>query len=134
MGRFDESLAWLHKAIEIDPDFAIGYLMIGLHYWGAEGQLDEAVRWFRKSVSVDPGSPRVIRSLFSAGFSWISAISIAPSTGSSDPSSWARRDFLDPNFAMQLLHLYLGDEATALDYARKSHANFPRSPNSPGSF
>jgi tetratricopeptide (TPR) repeat protein len=47
---------------------------------------------------------------------------------------WIERSFeLGPesfwaNSAMQFLHLYLGDEATALDYARKSHANFSSDP------
>jgi tetratricopeptide (TPR) repeat protein len=45
---------------------------------------------------------------------------------------WIERSFelgpesLFPNLAMQFLQLYMGDEAAALDYARKSHANFPR--------
>ncbi|MBW2694237.1 MAG: winged helix-turn-helix domain-containing protein, partial [Deltaproteobacteria bacterium] len=57
VGQFDESLAWYHKAIEMDPNLVGSYEYIGLHYWSAEGQLDEAVRWFRKGVSLDPGNP-----------------------------------------------------------------------------
>jgi tetratricopeptide (TPR) repeat protein len=125
VGQFDESLAWYRKLIEIDPDFAGSYRMIGFHYWNAEGQLDEAVRWTRKSVSVDPGNPHTVASLgrlfldlgdLDRAEYWIErSIELAPES------------FL-PNLAMQLFHLHLGDEAAALDYARKSHANFPRAP------
>ena len=120
VGRFDESLAWYHKGDRGRSRlcdaviFAIGIPLLEL----AEGQLDEAVRWFRKSVSLDPGNPRT-ESLFSAGCSWISAISIAPNTGSKDRSSWAPEGFFS-NLAMELLHLYRGDLSTALEYGRRA--------------
>jgi tetratricopeptide (TPR) repeat protein len=99
--------------------------MIGIQYWDAKGQLDEAVRWTRNSVSVDPGRPTETALL---GWFFLDL-------GDLDRAEyWIERSielgpesFL-PNLAMQLLHLYLGDEATALDYARKNHANFPREP------
>ena len=48
-------------------------------------------------------------------------ISIEPSPGSSDPSSWVRKAS-GPILPCTLLHLYRGDEAAALDYARRAFA------------
>jgi tetratricopeptide (TPR) repeat protein len=117
VGRFDESLAWYRKSIEIDPDFAVGYFWIGIHYWTAKGQLDEAVRWLRKSVSVDPGSPDP-----AAFLGWLFL-----DLGDLDRAEyWIERSIelgpekFGPNVAMQLFHLYRGDLSTALEYGRRA--------------
>ena len=57
--------------------------------------------------------------LISAGFSWISAISIAPNTGLERSIELAPESFF-PNLAMQDLHLYRGDLSTALEYGRRA--------------
>jgi tetratricopeptide (TPR) repeat protein len=126
LGRFDEALARYQRAIEIDPGYAQSYTLIGGHYWSVLGQLDEAVVWFTKSIPFDPGNPRS-----SAELGWLFL-------DLGDPGKaeyWIERSFelgpesFFPNDAMQTLHLYLGDEATALDYARKSYASFSQYPS-----
>jgi tetratricopeptide (TPR) repeat protein len=121
LGRFDEALARYQKAIEVDPGWAQAYASIGRHYWWVSGQLDEGVVWYAKSISLDPDNPSS-----SAELGWAFL-------GLGDPSKaeyWIERSIelgpesFWPTVIMQFLHLYLGDEATALDYARKSHANF----------
>jgi tetratricopeptide (TPR) repeat protein len=114
VGRFDESLAWFRKTIEIDPDFAIGYLWIGFHYWRAEGQLDEAARWLRMSVSVDPGHANSLGRLFldlgdlDRAEYWIErSIELAP-------------EGFFATLAMQLFHLNRGDLSAALEYGRRA--------------
>ena len=125
LGRFDEALARYQRAIEVDPGYAQAYTAIGHHYWSVLAQLDEAVVWFTKGISLDPGNPSK-----SAVLCWLFL-------DLGDPGKaeyWIERSLelgpesLASNLAMQLLHLHLGDEAAALDYARKSHANFPRNP------
>jgi TolB-like protein/Tfp pilus assembly protein PilF len=122
LGRFDEALAGYEKLIAIDPSFALGYHALGSHYWFVTGQLDEAVVWIRKSIALDLGNhqyPAVLGMLFmdlgdpdTAEF-WINrSIELGPET------------FL-PNFAMQLLRLYQGDEVASLDYGRKALAMVP---------
>jgi tetratricopeptide (TPR) repeat protein len=117
VGRFDESLVWLHKSIEIDPDFAVGYQSIGFYYWNAEGRLDEAARWLRRSVSVDPGNPGNI-----AFLGWLFL-----DLGDLDRAEyWIERSIeLAPegfyeNIAMELFHLYRGDLSAALEYGRRA--------------
>jgi TolB-like protein/Tfp pilus assembly protein PilF len=117
LGRFDESLAWHHKSIEIDPDFAVGYLFIGLHHWDTEGKPDEAVRWLRKSVSVDPRSFDTSAYL---GFLFLDL-------GDLDRAEyWIERSMeLAPesfltNFSAELFHLYQGDLSAALEYGRRA--------------
>jgi tetratricopeptide (TPR) repeat protein len=74
-------------------------------------------------VSLDPGNPQN-----SAFLGWLFL-----DLGDLDRAEyWIERSIelapesFIPNIAMHFLHLYLGDEATALDYARKSYAIYPR--------
>jgi TolB-like protein/Tfp pilus assembly protein PilF len=120
LGRFDEALARYQRALEVDPGYASAYRFIGDHYWSVSGKLDEAVVWCAKGISVDPGSPRDSAFLgllfldlgdFDRAEPWIErSLELGPE------SSW-------PNFAMHELHLYRGDEAAALDYARRAFAS-----------
>ena len=117
VGRFDESLAWYRKSIEVDPDFPGGYRWVGLHYRFAAGQLDEAVRWFRKSVSVDPGNPGDNASL---GWIFLDLGDLDRAKYWSERSMELAPESFLPNFVMHVLHWYRGDEAAALDYARRA--------------
>jgi tetratricopeptide (TPR) repeat protein len=81
-----------------------------------KGQLDDAVVWIRKAIALDLGNPQYPANLGSLFLDL------------GDPSKaeyWVNRsiklgpeNFL-PNLTMQSLHLYRGDEAAALDYARR---------------
>jgi len=122
LGRFDEALTWYEKTLEADPGYAHGYWIIAGHYWGVSGQLDEAAVWYVRSLSFGPGPPSYPASLGMLFLDlgdpgqaeyWINrSIELGPET------HWA-------NWAMQLLHLYKGDEAAALDYGRKALAIVP---------
>jgi tetratricopeptide (TPR) repeat protein len=123
LGRFDEALARYQRAIEVDPGYALAYSYIGLHYWWVSGRLDEAVVWHAKGISVDPGDPR--------RFAWLGLLFLdLDDFDRAEP--WIERSLeLGPenpwsNFAMHALHLYRGDEAAALDYARRVFAFNPR--------
>jgi TolB-like protein/Tfp pilus assembly protein PilF len=123
LGRFDEALARYQRAIEVDPGYAGAYFYVGLHYGWVSGQLDEAVVWSAKGISLDPGNPVSSAWLglfflelgdFDRAESWIEqSLELGPE------SFW-------PNFFMHALHLYRGDEAAALDYARRALALNPR--------
>jgi tetratricopeptide (TPR) repeat protein len=119
LGRSDEALTLWENALEADPELGIQGA-IASHYWFTLGRLDEAVVWTAKAVSHDPGDP----SLY-AFLGWLFLDLGAPDRA----ESWIYRSLEMgpesrwPNEAMSLLHLYRDDEA-ALDYERKSHANF----------
>jgi len=81
------------------------------------GQLDEAVAWYRKAIAFDPGNPRGPARLGSVYLDlgddqqaegWINR------SMELGPESWW------PNLAMAVLLVYRGDDAKALDYARKA--------------
>jgi tetratricopeptide (TPR) repeat protein len=116
LGRFDEALVWYQRALEVDPGYPEAYIAIGVRYWSASGRLDEAVVWYAKGISLDPGVPFDSASL---GLLFLDL-------GDVDRAeSWIERSlelgpesFL-PNLAMHDLHVYRGDEATALNYARR---------------
>ena len=122
LGRFDEALTWYENALEVDPGYAEGYWAIAIHYWFVSGRLDEAVVWFAKGVSLDPGAPTL-----PAWLGWLFMDFGDPGKA----ESWINRSIelgperFWPNWAMQLLHLYRGNDAAALEYGRKVFAIFP---------
>jgi TolB-like protein/Flp pilus assembly protein TadD len=123
LGRFDEALTRYQRALEVDPGYAAAYTTIGAHYWWVSGRLDEAVVWYAKGISLDPGDPRkpallgfLFLDLGDRGKAeyWIErSIELGPE------SFW-------PNIAMYALHLYRGEEAAAVDYARRAFELGPR--------
>jgi tetratricopeptide (TPR) repeat protein len=122
LGRFDEALARYQRALEVDPGFSQAYQAIGKHYRSVSGQLDEGVVWYAKGISLDPGNPLLSADL---GFNFLDL---------GDPVKaeyWIERSLelgpesFVPNLAMAALHLYRGDEAAALDYARRAFAFNP---------
>jgi len=114
LGRFDEALAQFENALEIDPDYAGGFV-VSAHYWFVEGKLDEAVVWSAKAVSLDPEGPVASADLgllfldlgdSNEGEYWIKrSIELGPE------QIWARR-------AMQVLHVYQGDEAKTWEHEK----------------
>jgi tetratricopeptide (TPR) repeat protein len=122
LGRFDEALAGYEKALEVDPNFAESYFNVGYFHLTVSGRLDDAVVWARKGIALDLGNPQYPAIL---GFIFLNL---------GDPSKaefWINRSIKlgpensIPNFAMHALHLYRGDEAAALDYARRTVAADP---------
>jgi len=122
-GHFDEALAQYQKAIAIDPAFAVAYIQSGLIYWWARGRLDEAIPWFEKSISLDSGnlfSPVLLGLIHldlgdhhQAEYGIHRSLKLGP-------------DSLGPNWAMEWLYLYRGQEAQALEFARKALTIRPR--------
>jgi tetratricopeptide (TPR) repeat protein len=122
LGQFEEGLVWFKRAIELDPDSSGGYRGISDFFHYVSGELDKAVVWSRKSISVDPGN-----TIYPAWLAWTYL-----DLGDLDRAEyWAERsvelgpEHFWPNVAMQLLHLYRGDEAAALEYGRKAFAVYP---------
>jgi tetratricopeptide (TPR) repeat protein len=107
------------NALEADPELRIHSAIAG-HYWLTLGRLDEAVVWYAKAVSNEPNNPTHY-----AFLGWLFLDLGAPDRA----EPWINRSLelgpetRWPNEVMALLHLYRDDE-TALDYERKSHANY----------
>jgi tetratricopeptide (TPR) repeat protein len=80
------------------------------------GRLDQAVVWTRKGIALDPGNPSGL-----AVLGWI-YLELGDERHAADwinLSLESGREVLWPNATMEYLHLYRGEEAEALDYARK---------------
>ncbi|MBW2694347.1 MAG: tetratricopeptide repeat protein [Deltaproteobacteria bacterium] len=117
LGRFDEALTQRKKALDIDPDHTLTHWNVATYHWWISGDYGEAARSFRKSISPnpdDPWNPADLGMLFM-------------DLGDLDQAEhWIHRSIeLGPqspiaNVGMQLLYLYRGDEAAALDYGRKA--------------
>jgi tetratricopeptide (TPR) repeat protein len=119
MDRFDEALAWYERVVEIDPGQSSSYTPIGMHHRYVSGRIDEAVVWMAKALALDSRS-QFNRATLAWQFLdlgdpdraeyWIDrAMELGPE------SFW-------PNAAMQMLALYRGDEAAALNHGSKAHA------------
>jgi tetratricopeptide (TPR) repeat protein len=118
LGRFDESLAWFEKALDVDPGSSLTLWNIGIHHSFVLGDYGRAVKWLRKAISADPGdvyNPAVLGQIFM-------------DLGDLDRAEyWVRRSIeVGPesyvaNVSMQLLHLHRGDEVAALEYGRKAN-------------
>jgi TolB-like protein/DNA-binding winged helix-turn-helix (wHTH) protein/lipoprotein NlpI len=122
LGQFDEALAWYEQLLEIDPGYGWGYSQVGLHHRYVSGRIDQAVVWLAKALALDPKSQFNL-----AVLSWQFL-----DLGDPDQAEyWITRamelgseGFL-PNAAMQMLMVYRGDEAAALEYGRKAVAIWP---------
>jgi TolB-like protein/DNA-binding winged helix-turn-helix (wHTH) protein/Tfp pilus assembly protein PilF len=116
LGRFDEALVQYEKALEINPDY-LGASQVSDHYWSVEGQLDQAVVGYAKDLSLGASGPQ-----FSAPLGSLFLDLGDPNEG----EYWIKQSIeqgperFSPNYAMQLLGVYQGDEATAWDYGRKA--------------
>jgi tetratricopeptide (TPR) repeat protein len=124
LGRFDEAEKWLDKVMELTPDYPDLYRTIGGLRSSVEGRLDEAVVAYTKALSLDPNN---ISSLITLGFAYLNLGDL------SRAEQWIRRSIdLGPesdgaNTAMLVLELYRGNEAGALEHARKAIAVNPNS-------
>ncbi|MFT6500341.1 MAG: tetratricopeptide (TPR) repeat protein [Crocinitomicaceae bacterium] len=56
VGRGDETLKYLLKAVEIDPTFSAPYANIGYKYQEM-GRYDEAIKYYNKVLELDPEEP-----------------------------------------------------------------------------
>ncbi|MCH7893926.1 MAG: tetratricopeptide repeat protein [Proteobacteria bacterium] len=57
LGKYDEAVLQIQKAIDINPDFAYAYSRIARLYAFAKGRFDLAIPWLRRAVSLDQGNP-----------------------------------------------------------------------------
>jgi len=55
LGRFEEAIQVLRKAVEADPEDIVNYNLLGFCYYKTE-QHREAVRCFRRAIDIDPTS------------------------------------------------------------------------------
>jgi len=116
LGRFDEALAQYEKVIEIDPAFPPAYWGIGNIYWRVSGQLDEAAAWIRKAIALDPGNPNYPASL---GLVYLQLGDVRHAEDWINRSMELGSESFWPNATMRALHEYRGEDAEALDFARK---------------
>jgi TolB-like protein/Tfp pilus assembly protein PilF len=117
LGRFDESLTQFEKTIEINPNYADGYWHIGRHYWMVSGRLDAAARWFEKSLEINPGG---IDNFARLAYVFLDLGDLEQAGYWLDRHDEKEPGNLLANVALQLLSLYKGDQASAVDYGRRT--------------
>jgi TolB-like protein len=121
-GRFEEALAAYRKAIENDPAMPVPYANIGGLQAYAYGRFDKAVPWDEKASELDPGDAN---SLAGPGWDYLDLGDDARA------EQWLKRaiqrgaESVFANDGMAFWHLYRGEQAEELAFARRSFAVDP---------
>ena len=117
LGRIDEALAQFRTVIEIDPAFPNPYESIGRIHAFKLGQMDEAIAWYRKSAALDPAQAsapiHIAMAYLNLGDATEAEFWFGRALGLIQSPFWTTA-------ANEILHHYRGEDAQALDYARKN--------------
>ena len=122
-GRFEEALAGYRKAIENDPGMPVLYGNIAALQAYAYGRFDKAIPWDEKASELDPDDAN-----FLAGPGW----DYLDLGDDARAEQWLKRaiqrgaESVFANDATAFWHLYRGEPAKALVFARRSFAVDPR--------
>jgi TolB-like protein/Tfp pilus assembly protein PilF len=117
LGRYDEAMEWTEKGVDVVPNYPGGWETLGSVQWSVLGRLDDALVAYSEALARDPNNAVFLANVGLVYLDigdpiraehWIHrAIQIGP------------ENFIS-NIAMTLLKLYRGDEAGALEYARRA--------------
>ncbi len=120
LGRFEEAMALFEKALEIEPDYPGAYFLIGTYHHTVYGRLDEAVRWQRLRLSIEPGADTSILAFIYLDLGDdIRAEQWVEQSLRHNPDGFFGRS------VQVFLHRFRGEEAQALEGARRLLALYP---------
>jgi len=122
LGRFDEAKRLYLKTIEIEPAYPSSYFRIGSLYRYAYGRLDEALRWRQQGAAKDPGN---LTGLSVLGRIYLDLGDDAQAEYWIDRAASLEPEHRWPIRALILLHRYRGQQAEALQAARRLLAVSP---------
>ena len=113
-GRFSEAMAFYRKAIEIEPDFSAAHFLIAQHYRTVYGEMAEAVRWHHQELAIEPS-----RDTGALGLTYLDLGDGEKAEYWIDHALGLHPDWFLTNSASAFLLIYQGDEAPALQQARR---------------
>jgi TolB-like protein/Tfp pilus assembly protein PilF len=119
-GKFSEASIYYNKAKEIEPDFPPAYYLIAQHFRTVFGEMDEAVRWHHKELALE-----ATRDNGSLGLIYLELGDRQEAEFLIDRAQGRQPLWFLPNAAKAFLLRYSGDEAQALQHARRMLAIFP---------
>ncbi len=111
--RFTEALAAYERVIQIHPSRPDANRGIAAIRWAVFGRLDEAVPWYARALSFDPDNP------LSSGLPGLLFLDLGDETRAQRLITRGLElgpNAVWPNWHMQLLHSYRGDDAAAIEY------------------
>jgi tetratricopeptide (TPR) repeat protein len=122
-GRYDEAVEQYHKALMIDPDFAIGHIFLGQAYL-RNRMADQAIEEIQRAVTLSGSS------LARANLAYAYAVS-----GKKERANEVLRELLESSkkgymspFVISIIYAGLGDEEGVLAWlekAREEHHSIP---------
>jgi len=122
LGRYDEAMEWIEKGVDVVPNYPGGWETLGSVQWSVLGRLDDALVAYSEALARDPNNAVFLANVGLAYLDIGDPIHAEPLIHRSiqiGPESF------DSNVAMQLLKLYRGDEAGALEYAHRANVVGP---------
>ena len=122
-GRFDQAEARYRKSIEIDPSMPGPYLQFGNMQSYGLGRFDLAEPWIARAVAIDPGLATARAGL---AILYLEVGNDADADRSIDAAMQRGSGIPLVQDVSALVRLYRGDEAAALERARKAVDTYPR--------
>lgn len=115
-GQYDLAIANMQKRLELDPNFAFGYVWVGRVY-ARKGMYPEAVAQIKKGLSFDQENPEYLGAL---GY-------IYGASGNRDEASkilkqltlLSKHTYVSP-YQIALVHVGLGEKGPAFDWLQKA--------------
>jgi len=123
LGRYDEATQWAEKAIDVVPGYPGAWATLANLQWSMSGRLDDALAAHAKALALDPNNAVF---LADAGLCYLDIGDAIRAERLIDRSIEMAPESAHSDSAMQLLKLYRGDEAGALEYARRASGARPR--------
>jgi TolB-like protein len=119
--RYDDAIAQLEDALEVDPDFGPSYGYLGMAYT-QKGMYEEAILAFRKALALGD-SPLLVKGRMGYAYAVAGRRDEAIAT-LGELEELAKREYLDP-FYPALVYTGLGENGRALDLLEEafSHRN-----------
>jgi tetratricopeptide (TPR) repeat protein len=114
--RYDEAIEQLLRTVELDPNYAVTYWILGLLY-RITGRYDLAVAAGEKGVNLSGGSP-LMRAALAHTYGKAGKATDARHV-LDDLTELAKHKYVAPHFFAGI-HIGLGDNDRAMDYLEKS--------------
>lgn len=117
-GRYDEAISYFRKALELDPNFAWGYLWMGQANLEKK-KYDEAIGQIQKAIALSEGNTRAVATL---GYSYAVSGNRREALKVLDElKNRSRRSYVSPYF-LAVLYAGLGDKGSAFRSIEESFA------------
>jgi len=117
--RYDQAIDQLRKTLEMEPDYWLARLYLGLAY-EAKGDLSRAVAEYQEARKIESSIPWVLAALGHAYA--VSGKKSQADQALKELKDWSKRSYVPPYFLAEV-YIGLGDKRQALAMLEKAYAD-----------